>query len=436
MGNALWVKVRRALVLLGLVGATVVVAACGSDDDNGSGDTATTTATAAAVACEGDPIVLTAITNISAPIQIQSPEFFAGIEGAAAAANKSCAAGAPLEIVTCDDKYDPNESAKCAREAVKRKSAGVLSYSGLGETYGPIVAKAGIPTLPVNATSAFENTNELSYPFGFPVTSVLQNVQTSAALGGKKLAIVSFALPAAEFFLELAKGFTEQYGMELVGDVKVPVTATDMTSFAAQAKATGADSIVVILGQVQAIPLFKALKDVGVDFKVTNVGASLLVMLPSAVEPLGDVANGLLANSWAVSPTDTSNPIIERYLSELKEADQKAGPTEVSMLGVSGWAMVHTLADALGSQKLPGTPENVAKALEAADVPTISAEYGLSPVDFSKPAFPDGELSKLRLFSTFQSVWEFDAEAKPQPLNDGNQVNVLDGKIELSRIGS
>lgn len=446
-----WFSLLGAVALLAC--CAVVISACGgSSSSSSSGSTESTESseassgseetaesseegsatTAEAGSCGGTPIKIESMANITSPVSVQSPEYFAGLKAAAAAVTKECTAGAPVEIITCDDGYDPNKNAKCAREAVSDKVSAVISYGGLGDTYGPIVTKAGIPIMPTTATSATENSSPLSFPAGYPITSLLQSIQTGAALGAKKVTMVSFALPAAEFFVTAAKEQAKAFGMEVIEVVKVPLTATDMTSYAAQAKASGAEAIIPILGQLQLIPLLKNMNEIGMNFKETLLLTSLISLLPSGVQELGSAAEGIIANSWVVSPTETENASVKQYLAELEEAGEPNGPEDVTMIGMTGWAQVHMLAEALKEEKLEGTAANVKKALETADIPKISAAFGLSPINYQKPAFP-GPLSKLRLFSSEMTLWEFNGEATPEPLLEGEQINTLEKAPKIER---
>jgi hypothetical protein len=125
---------------------------------------------------------------------------------------------------------------------------------------------------------------------------------------------------------------------------------------------------------------------------------------------------------------------VKQYLAELKAAGEKSGLLDVDILGLEAWGQVHALADALKSQNLTATPADIQKALTTADMPTLTKKYGISPVDFSKPALP-GPMAKLRLFSPYNTMWEFDAGGAPQPLVDGRQVSVTEKDLKIDRLG-
>jgi ABC-type branched-subunit amino acid transport system substrate-binding protein len=216
-------------------------------------------------------------------------------------------------------------------------------------------------------------------------------------------------------------------GLKVVANIAVPPTATDMTSYVGQAVDSKADSFATIMPPAAQLSIFKGLREQGIDFQNSHVASSLLTANPTFLRDLGaENANGLLLSAWAWSPTDTSKPFIKQYLAELKAAGQKSGPFDVTMLGVTTWASVHVLADALKAKNLDPTPANVAKAFNSEVVPGLTEKYGLAPIDFTKPAFPDNPaLSKLRLFSSRESNWKVNSEGVPEPLSQ-EWVDVLE----------
>lgn len=140
---------------------------------------ATGAASAKTKACTGTPLVVQTIGNLSvASGGLQPvPEVPAGATAAAAAVTKTCELGAPVAVKSCDDISSPNGDAACGQQAASNKALFVDAYSSFGDSYGPVAATAGIPFLPINATSATENTNSLSFPMGYPITSLVAQIQ-------------------------------------------------------------------------------------------------------------------------------------------------------------------------------------------------------------------------------------------------------------------
>lgn len=415
---------RLAGLLLPLV---LLAAGCGGDDDAGSettGESATTaesatttvestdstsgattteaaattadaptTAVTSGAACEGEPVKFMVINNYEGPGQ-QFPEAAEGAKAAAAVANSSCALGRPIEILTCDDKFDPNAAAACGREAVAEGViADIGSISGFGDSWMPPLAEAGIPAVGNVASSQAENTSPLSFPTVSPIAVVNGYVSGAASIGAQKVHIVSLDIPAVSFFIDLAKKQIGAVGMEDAGATLIPPTASDMTQYAAQALGSGADAIVCILGGDQNAPFLRALVQQGADLSELAVLSGATVISPTVVEELGDAAEG----SWTVGPawpvSDTTNTGIQQYLAELEAIGAESAPSDV---GVNAWSSMHHVIDVLTGSATIDSATLVA-ALEAAG-PVSRPE--LASFDFSAPAFPeDPVLSTLRIFS-------------------------------------
>ena len=119
---------------------------------------------------------------------------------------------------------------------------------------------AKIPIMPFTASSAEESTNKLSYPFGDPVTAVLATLPGVKAVGANRLAMLHLDVPAVGFFVDLVKKQAGRFGMKVAGDVPVAVTASDMTTYVAQALAAKASGdvhdrrSVATVGDLQAGP--------------------------------------------------------------------------------------------------------------------------------------------------------------------------------------
>lgn len=199
--------------------------------------------------------------------------------------------------------------------------------------------------------------------------------------------------------------------------IHVSPTATDLTSVAAQIISEKADAVVPIVGNSQGAPLIKALVAQGADLKnkVKLIG-DLTTFTPKFAAQLGSQAQGLYASGTAWSPTNTSNPAIAQYLSELKAANQPASAQDVSTVGLQGWAAVHMIADALKGHSV-SSRELVSRLSTPGAVD--STKYGLPPINYTKPALPVPQLAKLRLFANEISIWEFNSSGTPQPLAKG-----------------
>ncbi len=410
---------RAAVLLVVLAVAALIVAGCGSSNSKSGTSGGASKSASTNSSCKGSPVGIGVIANLSSPDGQISPEVPAGVTAAAAALTKSCELGGPVHVTTCNDAFDPNSDAKCAREMVSDKPIGVITYASFPDSELPEITAAGIPVLPVNAAGATENTSKLSFPFGFPITSLVGQIGEAAGAGGKKLALFALGIPSVKFFVEIAQKEAASLGIKLVASIPIPPTATDMTSYVGQALSDGADSFVSIIGPSQQTALFKALIAQGVSFKKDHVISSLLTLTPAEISQLGPQAEGLLMNSWAWSPAVNDKPYVAQYLSELTAAGQPHGASNVDMVGIEAWGELHVLADALKGAGLSPTAANAVKVLNGSSIMGLTAKYGMVPIDFTKPALP-GPLAKLRLFSLYEYNWY---------LGSGDQVKLLSPKL-------
>jgi len=178
-----------------LAGLVLFVAACGSDDKSSSttaAGAATTAAGAATTAAgatpgssagapTGDPIKV----MVTAPVNTQLPPY-PNIPGAAEVYekyinDKGGVAGRPLQVITCDNKGDPNEGANCARQAIEEKVVAVVGSFTFD-------ASRIIPVLEEGKTAWFGACcplveQEFSSPISFALGSLLPGM--GAGLGWK-----------------------------------------------------------------------------------------------------------------------------------------------------------------------------------------------------------------------------------------------------------
>jgi ABC-type branched-subunit amino acid transport system substrate-binding protein len=413
----LWACIVTCMALAGLL------AACGSNSSSSSGSTASTSSgskegdtVATESKCGGEPVKFMAIAELSErPGSTGGPSFTAGAKAAAAAVNKDCELGRPIEVVECSDEFNSNGAAACGRDAVSEKALAAVFVSCCGDNIMPPLEQAGIPSFNTAASQA-ENTSPTSFPLVFAASNVMGEITTAVSLGSDNVALVVANIPALNFFVELASAQAKALGAKAT-IIRVPVTTTDYTSVAAQVLSAGADGVVPVLGAGPDVTLAKALVAQGADFSEgMNFIDDLSNLNPKTVEQLGPEVEGITPTSFAWSPTETKNPAIQQYISELEESGQPTEKDDLTTYGVMAWAAVHIAADALKGHKV--TSKELMARLNTPGV-VESEKYGLPPIDYTKPAYPNPPLSELRTFSKDISAWQFDSSGTPQPLDSG-----------------
>ena len=386
-------------------------------------------------ACSGPAVHFGAIGNFSNSAGAQEvPELKAGLNSAAAAITKSCELGGRVVIDYCDDKFDPNGDAACGRQFASSKPAAVFTYVGFGDSDVPLLTAAGVPVIPVNSTSQAENTDPLSFPLGYPITAIIAQVNIAASTGHKKIALAYLDLPSVAFLINIAQQKAEGLGATIVKQVAVPLTATDMGPYAGQVISSGADAVMGILGPQQVIGLFGAVRQQGAGpSKILEIG-SALTFTGDARKALGSAGKSMLLSSWALNVADKTVPSVKQMLTEWRAAKQPLVLTD-TLIGPTAWGGLHMVADALKAKKLPATAENVKTALNA-NLSKVSQQYGLNPINYTKNAYAtDPVLSKLRLFSSYQTIYEWlDSKGTLVPLKVNGKTSHFVGVLHLVKI--
>lgn len=339
---------KRSAGVAVLLVVALTAAACGSSSKK-SGSSDTTATSAAAAKPTGTPIKFGVITSLTGP-SVHFTEVPVGAQAAADAINaaggvKDPAGGAahPVEIVVCDDGFDPNTAAACGRKMVSEKVLAMVgNVSPHGDVYGPIVFGAGIPAVGISANSAAESIGEMSFPIsGGSVVSLLSNVAFLAKQGVKKLTVEHIQNAAADFLVNAMKKKAADLGVTVVNDVLVPADATDMTSYAARFTSNGADGAVLVEPSDRISKFITALSQAGVSLEKFKMSGQLN---PADLKKLGPAANGFYGSDTSFPVDYTANPGIKQFAAEY--AKQKNAP-EPSTFALQAWVDVHMITEKL-----------------------------------------------------------------------------------------
>ncbi|MFJ1968138.1 ABC transporter substrate-binding protein [Streptomyces sp. NPDC087903] len=226
--------------------------------------------------------------------------------------------GAPLKVLTCNEKNNPDEAEKCAQQAVAEKVVAVVgSYSLAGDRYMPILQKAGIPYIGGTGVSAAEFSNPLSFPVngGTPVVFAAHGRQLVQS-GCKKIAGVRYDVAAAAVVSQFLTLGAVSAGGSAPKDLKVPLTATDLAPQVAAAT-KGTDCVSVIMGTASGL-FVKAYVQSGAKTKLGSVVGNLT---PELAASTGGSSSPLEGAEITGYYPPTSDPAWKDFLAATKGKD-------------------------------------------------------------------------------------------------------------------
>jgi ABC-type branched-subunit amino acid transport system substrate-binding protein len=344
-------RLSRDIAVLAAASAAVLglLTACSSSSK--------TPTTSAKGKTSGAPVKLMWIGALTGPAN-HAGDVLAGAKAAVKAINASGGVkGRPLSLIACDDAFDANKGAACARQA---KTEGVVAIVGedtsTGDSTMPALDAAGIPSIGISASSPSENKSAFAFPLGSgSAGEVFGEALMFEKLGCQHPGLAYGDFAAAKFVADawvtpvLTKG-----GLKVAKNVAIPASASDLTSYASSLTSNGVDCVAYIDNPDKTALLVKALRASNSKVKIimpnTNWG-------PSRIKSLGGDANGLYIASGFASP-DQSNAKVKQYNTEM---DALGGGTDRNELSQNAWNATHITA-----ALLTGLPTISAATLTAA----------------------------------------------------------------------
>lgn len=340
----------------------------------------------------------------------------AGVEAHVAVLNETGgAAGHPIEVVVCNDNFDPNEAASCARQAV---SDGVVAIvgpaSGYASTALPILEEAQIPYL--NGSGA-GGVIELTSPVSFPLHggSQAQLMGAGRALVEEGASNVAIVVADADQAREAAKNIQNAIS-DAGGNADAPMTnaplgAPDYSAVAASALDGDPDGIVIAHVPADAPKIVQALRQAGYDGLIaTSTG----ILTQVGVDAIGDAAEGVIVLDRGQLPTDDSIPEVADYLAGMAEHEPDA---LIDAASLNGWAAVTFFAELVARTDGEITGPALIATLGSLDEPIHTGAFD----DYSGPTDPP-------VFADFPQVANFKANVAKV---EGGKIVSYKGFIDL-----
>lgn len=393
--------------------------ATASTDASSSTDaSASTAAQGSTPAPSGDPIKI----GIIEPVETTILNFNYAVAAANAAViginSRGGINGRPAALVFCNEKNDPNEAARCAQQMIDEgvvATAATLSLGG-GSAIDAALTQAGIPQINTFASSAPDyNPTGTGYLMNAAtIGSVLGYVAAAAQDGHKKIALVRLEGAFNQPVADALKQFVPGYGAELVADIQVPASTTDLAPVAQKIKDSGADFVASVASTKEG-PLLLALQQLGVNVKVGFTDGAFSA---DQVSSLGDLLEGSYFGA-PVPPLDADVPSVKLFLGDMDAARaqgvENADEKLVRNNSLRVWDAVMTVA-AVANQSGASDAASLLKALKSGASFKLAFEPDWTP----SQAGPNGWAGVSRPW-----VWTSTMEGGKLKLRGDGPINVF-----------
>jgi branched-chain amino acid transport system substrate-binding protein len=342
----------------------LIAAACGSSSKQSSSPTtgAGGSATTAGSAATGSPIKLMSMGVKNNPA-FSEPQLQQGAQARVAAINKAGGLnGHPIELITCDTNLDPNEEKACLEQAVSQNVSAVIASTILLNPL-KILQDAGILCNGQGITPD-ELTNPISFPFAASIKWFYGEAAQAKGDGAKSAIVVSTDTASSTFSAAFQTDGLKLAGIKLTGNTVItPLAKSDYTPQAAEAIKGNPDAVLVNGPPETVIKITQEMKQAGYTGKIYDFGSG---MTQAGVKTLGSAGNGVKVSLIALPASDTSDPIVQKYLADMKAFQPSATIDELSAFG---WSSAYLF-------------EQVMKNATSFDAKSVLAAYGAlsSPV--------------------------------------------------------
>jgi ABC-type branched-subunit amino acid transport system substrate-binding protein len=304
-----------------------------------SAPVAGSSAPAAVGSASGVPVKVMVITRLSSP---QGAFPGVPIMAAAKAAEINAAGGIngrPVSVEICDDHADGTDAETCARKAVADKVVAVVgSYSTNDDSVFPILSAAGIPDFADFLGVPADYTDPDSYPTtGGTVAGFAAMALGAVAQGAKKIAVVRLGIPPTDPPMASITGALKTKGLTVAADIKVPLTATDLSSYAQKAVSGGADAVYVILSNAQFGSLLTAISATGKHPMIIGIDTAIT---PQLVSQFGSALEGAVVGHYYL-PLD--NPAMAAFNAAVTKTGKSFPvdfPSENAYIGLGLFAQI------------------------------------------------------------------------------------------------
>ncbi len=322
--------------------------------------------------------------------------------------------GHKLQLITCNDKNNPNTATQCARQAITEKVAAVVGGLSLFDLkIIPELKRAGIPW--VGLVTGDDYTSDNLYLFAEGAPDFVGIGMTLAQAGCKNIAVITSGTAEAQNAAQIQAG-VKAGGAKVAGNFKAPANSSDWAPTVAAAKKAGADCIGSGTSPAESGPLLAAAQSAGPWKHIAFASGG---MPPALVKQLGKAANGVLEPAGEYPFTANKG-----VMQELKQKILAKGPAALlDPFATVGYASTKVAAEAAKSVK-----GDVTAAAMTGALPKVSGfDTGVGIVATLSP--PNSLPQYARVFQT--KVYVLEAKngelilAKPDPIDTTPGLKLL-----------
>jgi len=357
----------------------VALTACSSssDDSDSSGSSGSS----------GGAINVMAI-SIFQSSALSLPDAEAGFKAAVDSVNDAGGVnGRKINLIVCNDKFDPNTAADCARQAVSKKVVAVLeSYEPFSTQVDPILEAAKIPAVYSGVAADVDTTSSISFPRDSGIQGLYGTLGIELADAGcKKIGAVVTSLANTELGADWLKKGAQSKGVSVV-TADVGQTQADFNSPVAKLLSQDVDCLVPATAPDQGPKIVTAVQQSG---KKVKIGAVTSEFGSAALAALGSAADGMILTGMEYRPEDTAVPAVQEVVAGLKK--YQASVPLTTKFAIGAWASVTAFKQLAESIDGDITASSVLDAVK-----TFSPKTGLY-ADFSYgDKAPDPDLPQVK----------------------------------------
>jgi ABC-type branched-subunit amino acid transport system substrate-binding protein len=274
------------------------------------------------------------------------PDALAGVEANTMAVNDAGGIkGRKINLITCNDKYDPNTAADCARQAVSKKVVAVISpYEPFSPQVVPILEAAKIPYFYASLAEDIDGKSSIAFPrdAGVPDQYATLGLELAKA-GCKKVGAVVNSTPNTELGAKWLERGLKSKGVAYTS-ASVADTQADMNAPVAKLLGEGIDCIVPATKPNQGTNMVKAVQQSG---KKLQIGATSSEFGVSDLTKMGAQTDGMIMTGQEYRPSDTSVPAVAAAVAGFKKYKPDVQLTD--KFGMTAWASITALQQLLDS---------------------------------------------------------------------------------------